>query len=120
MGDKFAVSLLNQNSDMIKCYTIQNITFINLSCKERKKSDVFRKLLHENTPTIRVTGWLMVTNSPIEFINEVPVTNQMSKMELMCEKKLFTDIEIEVGNKSFNAHRAVLASHSEVFERCLK
>ena len=44
----------------------------------------------------------------------------MSKMKLMYEKKLFTDIEIEVGNKSFNAYRAVLASHSEVFERCLK
>ena len=45
-----AVSLLNQNSDMIKCYTIQNNKLlINLCCKEGIKYDVFRKFLHKST-----------------------------------------------------------------------
>ena len=110
------ISVLNQDSDMVESYAIQNIKFINLYKEEKIKSDAFRNLLRE-TLTIRVTGLLMITNSPVEFIDQVPVTDQLSKMELMYEKKLFSDIQIEVGNKTFNAHRAILASHSEVFEK---
>ena len=112
-----AISLLNQDSDIVKSYTVQNIKFIKLHWEERIKSDVMTNALHENTLTIHVTGLLMIINSPSEFINQVPVTDQMSKMELMFEKKIFTDIQIEFGNNTFNAHRAVLASHSEVFEK---
>ena len=41
-------------------------------------------------------------------------------MRSLWEKKFYTDIEIQVGDRTFSAHRAVLASNSGFFREVLR
>ena len=110
-------SLLNPQSGVTENYNWKNGKLISFVWEKRISADVLKKLLHNNALTIQVNCVVMILNSLIQSVNIMPVSDFGRRMKLMYEKKLFTDIQIEVGEKTFDAHRAVLASYSDVFEK---
>ena len=58
-----------------------------------------------------------ITTDPVVYVYETE--NFLQYADKAREAERFTDIRIKSGNVSINAHRLVLASYSEVFERLL-
>ena len=93
------------------------LKLISFVLEKRILADVLKNLLHNNALTIQVNCVVMILNSLTKSVNIMPVSDFGRRMKLMYDKKLFTDIQIEVGEKTFDAYRAVLASFSDVFEK---
>ena len=98
---------------------IVNNNFFECFAKQTMEIQTFRKLLHENSLTIKFSGKFMILSEPVESISQEPQITDPAKqiLKVMHEKSLFSDIQIEVGDKLFRAHRAVLASRSSVFHK---
>ena len=111
------VSLLNPLSGVRDNYNLKNGKLISFVWEKQIDPDALKNLLHNKALTIQINCVIMILNSLTESVNIMPVSDFGRRMKLMYEKKLFTDIQIEVGEKTFDAHRAVLASFSDVFEK---
>ena len=98
---------------------IVNNNFFECFAKQTMEIQTFRKLLHENSLTIKFSGKFMILSEPVESISQESQITDPAKqiLKVMHEKSLFSDIQIEVGDKLFRAHRAVLASRSGVFHK---
>ena len=98
---------------------IVNNKFFECFAKQTMEIQTFRKLLHENSLTINFSGKFMILSEPVESISQESQITDTAKqiLKVMHEKNLFSDIQIEVGDKLFRVHRAVLASRSSVFHK---
>ena len=110
-------SLLNPQSGVTENYNLKNVKLTSFVWEKRILADVLKNLLHNNALTIQVNCVVVILNSLTQSVNIMPVSDSGRRMKLMYEKKLFTDIQIEVGEKTFDAHRVVLASFSDVFKK---
>ena len=70
--------------------------------------------------TVQVCGILNFFSNPIESVSKFSFaseTNPIIPMKVMWEEGLFSDVKIKTSKKTFNVHKAVLASHSDIFKR---
>ena len=80
----------------------------------------FNQCFHKDTLTIKFRATLVFVTNLIESVSQCAVVsedNPIKWVKLMLEDELFTDITIETSEKTSKAHRAVLASYSDVFKR---
>ena len=96
---------------------IVNDTIEELCAQQIVEGQTSKDLLHENSLTIQCTGTFMLISEPVLSVHQEPRTTDPSTeiLKVMHEKNIHTDMQIEVGDKTFRAHRAVLASRSSVF-----
>jgi len=82
------------------------------------KSGIVKSCLHGGALSFQVTATVLLLGSPVESVVQIPpAVGFCEKVKDMHKKKLFTDMQIVVQDKTFNVHRAVLAAHSPVFEK---
>ena len=84
-----------------------------------EKKNVDQCLLNGNL-TVHFGATLKFFSNPIESVSKFSIaseSNPIMPMKVMWEEGLFSDVKIKTSTKTFNVHRAVLASHSDVFKR---
>ena len=124
-ASEFSFIVLDSSADVLVKKDKKNTVFI--------KNGVF-KLINEYFPiptesfenylcndslTIEISASFIFNSNPIESVSQFPVVpegNPNEWMKSMLREELFTDIMIKTSTKTFKVHRAVLASHSDVFK----
>ena len=106
--------------------TNTNVWFINygrfqdLHGEIKIEPEKFDQYLHNGTLTLQVCGILNFFSNTIESVSKFSIASEPIPnvpMKAMLEEGLFSDVKIKMSTKTFNVHRVVLASHSDVFKR---
>ena len=123
---KLSFCVMNSLSVVHACKTIQNKMFIEYGKLQdfdetiKISEDELEQCLHNDALTIEIHATLIFLSNPIESVSQFSIASEVNTnqwMKLMLNEELFTDIMIKTNTKTFKVHRAVLASHSDVFKR---
>ena len=126
IASKISFSVLNHLTAVQAGVTNSNVWFINngqvqnLHGEIKIEPEKFDQCLHNGTLTVQVCGILNFFSNPIESVSKFSIASEPIPnipMKGMLEEGLFSDVKIRTSTKTFNVHRVVLASHSDVFKR---
>ena len=111
-------SLLNPLNGSTETHSYSNVKIKDMTSSSTYKPNIFNSYLHDKALTLQVTATVLLLDYPEQSVVQIPpATGFGEKMKQMYEKNLFTDVKIVVQDKTFDVHRAVLATHSPVFEK---
>ncbi len=91
----------------------------NVQCgaKDFIAKDRLDEFLHKDSLTLQVTASLTYFMDPLHITNMSSLVPSNDVLKTLLEDKLYADVTIKCGENNFQAHKAILASQSPVFNR---
>ena len=126
LASKFSFSVLDHlnvfqaGKTLVNTWFISDGRFKNISDIIKIEAEKFDQCLHSGTLTVQVNAILKFFSNPIESVSKFSIASEPNPniaMKVLLEEGIFSDVTIRTSTKTFNVHRAVLASHSDVFKR---